>query len=326
MENYHFTAPPDVIVNGMIPVEEAEHSFIDFELAQSKGMKWWKIYPENLTGLVRWQGDQLSLTNLSADFYGGKLKGWAAFDFTEQKSDKTSQKETEETKETGADFKFDANFVNCQIKPFMECFNARTNTLAGTMNGRLAVTGANTSDWDSWNGYGFVHITNGLIWDIPVFGMFSSLLNEISPGLGNSQATRGGGSFIITNSVVRTEDLEIASPTFQMLCKGTVDFQRNLDSQVDIDIFKGWGDIGKVINFTTTPFRRVFRCSVKGTFEKPEIQFLYLPKAVMAIVHPVKSLKELFNSGKTKELEESEKSAPKSQNPSGKPLVLPRKE
>ncbi len=326
MENYHFTAPPDVIVNGMIPVEEAEHSFIDFELVQSKGMKWWKIYPENLTGLVRWQGDQLSLTNLSADFYGGKLKGWAAFDFTERESSKTSQKETEETKETGADFKFDANFENCQIKPFMECFNARTNTLAGTMNGRLAVTEANTSDWDSWNGYGSLNITNGLIWDIPVFGLFSGFLNEISPGLGNSQATRGGGTFTITNSVVRTEDLEIASPTFQMLCKGTIDFQRKLDAQVDVDIFKGWGDIGKAINFTTTPFRRVFRCSVKGTFEQPDVQFTYLPRATMKLIHPIRSLKELFNSGKTKEQEESEKPAAKNQNPSGKPLILPQKE
>ncbi|MBP5761155.1 MAG: hypothetical protein J6W90_07250, partial [Verrucomicrobia bacterium] len=246
----------------------------------------------------------------------------AAFDFTEQKSREARQ---EETKETGADFKFDANFENCQIKPFMECFNAKTNTLAGTMNGRLVVTEANTSDWDSWNGYGSLHITNGLIWDIPVFGLFSGLLNEISPGLGNSQATRGGGSFIITNSVVRTEDLEIASPTFQMLCKGTIDFQRKLDSQVDVDIFKGWGGIGKAINFTTTPFRRVFRCSVKGTFEQPDVQFTYLPKATMKLIHPIRSLKELFNFEKEK-TEEQGKTNSKNQNPSGKPLILPQKE
>ena len=95
---------------------------------------------------------------------------------------------------------------------------------------------------------------------------------------------------------------------------------------MDVDIFKGWGDIGKAINFTTTPFRRVFRCSVKGTFEQPDVQFTYLPRATMKLIHPIRSLKELFNSGKTKEQEESEKPAAKNQNPSGKPLILPQKE
>ena len=89
---------------------------------------------------------------------------------------------------------------------------------------------ANSADWDSWNGRGSASITNGLIWDIPIFGLFSDLLNEVSPGLGNSQASRGGGTFTMTDSVILTDDLEIAS--YFKCFTNTLYFNRNLDAVV----------------------------------------------------------------------------------------------
>ena len=288
MEHYFFDQPPHVSVNGVIPVDEAEHSHMDFQIEKGVGLKWWKLNPQNVTGMVRWQGEYLSLTNIQANFYEGTLNGWAAFDFTSK---------------PGANFKFDAQFENCALKPFIDSFNNKPNKLEGLMEGRLVVEKANTMDWGSWNGHGYASITNGLIWDIPVFGLFSDVLNEVSPGLGNSQASRGGGTFTMTDSVILTDDLEIASPTFQMLYKGTIDFNRNLDAVVDMDILKGWGDVGKAINFAVTPLRRAFRCTVKGTFEKPEMEFIYIPKPVMMIMRPFKTIKGLFKPNKVEELE-----------------------
>lgn len=291
MEHYHFSGPPLVSVDGVIPVNQAEHSHMDFQLEEGVGLRWWKLSPQNLTGLVRWQGEYLSLTNISADFYGGALNGWAAFDFTQK---------------GGADFQFDAEFKNCALKPFINSFNSKPNKLEGLLDGRLIVEKANSADWDSWNGRGSASITNGLIWDIPIFGLFSDLLNEVSPGLGNSQASRGGGTFTMTDSVILTDDLEIASPTFQMLYKGTIDFNRNLDAVVDMDILKGWGDVGKAINFMATPLRRVFRSSVKGTFEEPELEFVYIPKPFMIFMRPLKTIKDLLKLNKAAEVNDLE--------------------
>lgn len=286
MDHYFFDQPPHVSVNGVIPVDEAEHSHMDFQIEKGVGLKWWKLNPQNVTGLVRWQGEYLSLTNIQADFYEGTLNGWAAFDFTPK---------------PGANFKFDAQFENCALKPFIDSFNNKPNKLEGLMEGRLVVEKANTMEWGSWNGHGYASITNGLIWDIPVFGLFSDVLNEVSPGLGNSQASKGGGTFTMTDSVILTDDLEIASPTFQMRYKGTIDFNRNLDAVVDMDILKGWGDVGKAINFAVTPLRRAFRCTVKGTFENPEMEFIYIPKPVMMIMRPFKTIKGLFKPNKVEE-------------------------
>lgn len=291
MKDYSFSEPPDVVVNGMIPVEESEHSYMDFKLVKNRGFRWWRLSPENLMGVVRWQGEQLCLTNLTADLYGGKLRGWAFFDFTS---------------EQGSDFQFDAHFTDCDLNPFMNSLNNKSNKLKGLMDGRLVISKANTADWKSWNGYGDVSITNGLIWDIPVFGMFSDALNVLSPGLGNSQASKGYGTFTITNSVVHTEDLEIASPTFQMRCKGDIDFDRHLSAQIDMDILKEWGGFGRVVNFATTPLRRVFRCNVTGTFEKPEIEFVYIPKPLMMIVQPIKTVKGFLGVDRDKKMSEGE--------------------
>ena len=48
-----------------------------------------------------------------------------------------------------------------------------------------------------------------MIWDIPVFGVFSDVLNGMSPGLGSSRASAGTCTFGITNGVIHTGDLEI---------------------------------------------------------------------------------------------------------------------
>lgn len=284
MRHYHFELPPHLQVNGMIPIKEAEHSFIDFKITQGTDLNWWKIKAENLTGLVRWQGDRLCLTNLNADFYDGNLNGWAQFDFKEKGS---------------SDFQFDARFQDCSLSPFAASFsNNKTNNLDGKLSGQLLILSANTADWDSWRGYSSVSITNGLIWDIPLFGIFSDMLNSLSPGLGNSRADQGGGTFRITNSVIWTDDMLIATPTFQIHYQGSIDFDRNLDAQVDIDILRRWGSIGKVINFVTLPVRRIFRCNVRGVLEAPEIELTYIPKPVMMILRPVKTLRDVFHFNK----------------------------
>jgi len=294
MSHYHFSKPPDVEVNGVIPVEDSSHSFMDFQLLCSKEFNWWKLTSQNLQGLVKWQGDQLILTNLVGWLYNGWLDGWASFDFKP---------------EMGSDFKFNAEFNECQLQPFVESFSTKSNKLSGILDGRLVITNANTSDWKSWNGYGNASITNGVIWDIPVFGIFSTFLNEISPGLGNSQGNKGNADFVITNSIIWSDNLEISSPTFQIQYEGTLDFQRNLEARVDVDLIKGWGLGGKLINFMSTPVRRAFRCQVSGTMERPKIEFMYIPRGFMALFRPVATLKKIFHIKEVKEVDNEENDA-----------------
>ncbi len=51
--------------------------------------------------------------------------------------------------------------------------------------GDLTVFYAHTADPLSWQGHGRLDLTNGLLWDIPIFGIFSPVFNAFVPGLGN---------------------------------------------------------------------------------------------------------------------------------------------
>ena len=63
-----------------------------------------------------------------------------------------------------------------------------TNQFEGSTTVNLHITSANTDDWKSWNGFGHAYLRDGLIWQAPIFGIFSPVLNSISPGLGTSRA------------------------------------------------------------------------------------------------------------------------------------------
>src|SRR6185436_7277597 len=94
----------------------------------------------------------------------------------------------------------------------------------GLFSGELRVTSADTHNWNSWQGYGQAQLTNGLLWNIPVFGVFSPVLNAFVPGLGNSRARHATATYHITNSVIHSDDLVIRGGALRMNYEGSVDF------------------------------------------------------------------------------------------------------
>lgn len=75
-----------------------------------------------------------------------------------------------------------------------------TNRMEGTVTVNLNITSANSGDWSSWYGYGDASMRDGLLWDSPIFGLFSPLLNAVVPGLGNSRASAAKSRFSIDRS------------------------------------------------------------------------------------------------------------------------------
>src|SRR5205814_6410805 len=106
-----------------------------------------------------------------------------------------------------ADFNLRAEVANADLRQLMGDVSSPTNRLEGTLSGDLTITKANTDDWDSWNGFGQAKLHDGFLWDMPLFGIFSPVLNAVIPGLGSSRVSGGAATFIITNSVLQTDDM-----------------------------------------------------------------------------------------------------------------------
>ncbi|HWI59399.1 MAG TPA: AsmA-like C-terminal region-containing protein, partial [Bacillota bacterium] len=265
-------------VYGTIPLRDEEDADVHFEIAG--GMyHWWKFTVPNLAGHVHWQGSRLTLTDVRTDFYEGSAVGAAVFDFTP---------------EVGTDFQFSLTTTNTLLQALMADLSPRTNHLEGRLNATLVVTRANTEDWRSVCGYGDLDLRDGLIWDIPIFGIFTPVLNSLAPGLGHSRASAGTCTYVITNGVFRTDNLELRAPALHLVYRGTVDLQEQVNARVEAELLRDMWVVGPLVSTVFWPVTKMFEYKVSGSMDQPKMQPVFLiPKLMMLPFHPFRTLKSL---------------------------------
>ena len=274
LEPYRFLKPPTVSVNGFAPLK-GNDADLRFEV-DGGPFEWWKFNLAHIAGLVHWQGDQLTLTNVSFQGYDGAAAGFARFDFRT---------------DPGTDFQFVLGVKDADLRPLMLDMIGRTNHLEGRVSGELIVTNANTENKFSWNGDGRVELRDGLIWAVPIFGALSKPLDSVFPGLGNARITEGIGQFIITNGVMHTDTLEMRTQIARLVCNGMVDF----DARVNLTVTAAprRSALGDILNIPLWPLRELLKYQVGGTLNEPKISPVYIPKLLL---HPFQTFEGIFGN------------------------------
>lgn len=285
VEHYKFLKPPVARVNGIIPLKGERDADLHFDL-EGGPFRWMKFNSPRIAGHIDWANESVTLTNIVASFYGGEGRGDAWFDVKERGT---------------TPFRFSLAVTNADLHAMMSDLHSPTNQLEGALTGRLVITDANTQDFKSWNGYGRAKLRDGLIWDSPVFGIMSSVMNTIVPGIGNSRASDAGGKFTITNSVIHTHDLDIRASGMRLQYDGTVDFQTRVEARVEAELLRDTWLVGPVLSTALWPVSKMFEYKVTGTLAKPEMEPLYMvPKIFLAPLHPVKAIKGMFEEPSSK--------------------------
>jgi hypothetical protein len=279
IEAYRFTSPPDARVDGIIPLHGEESADLHFDL-KGGPFQWWKFNIPHITGHVHWSGLHLSLTNVQAEFYQGTAEGWAAFDFP---------------RNGGTEFQFGVNVTNVLLQSLMADLSSHTEHLEGRLSGTLAISKADADNWQTVFGYGEAHLRDGLLWDIPLFGIFSPVLNGIAPGLGNSRASAATTSFIITNGVIRTGDLVIRSTAMRLQYRGTVNLEGQTSARVDAELLRDMWLVGPLVSTVFWPVTKLFEYRVTGNLADPKTQPVFiLPKIMLMPFRPFRTLKGLL--------------------------------
>jgi hypothetical protein len=283
VEPFQFRQPPIAYVHGTIPMHGEDAADLHFDL-DGGPFEWWRFHLPRVVGHVHWRGQHLTLTNVWADFYGGQAAGWAAFDF-HPKDD--------------ADYQFTMAITNTLLQPLVKDTFLTTNHMEGRLTGSLVVNRANTSDIRSWDGYGDATLRDGLIWEIPIFGVFSGVLNGMSPGLGSSRASAGTCTFGITNGIIRSEDLDIRSTGMRLQYRGTLDFQGQVNARVEAGLLRDMWLVGPLVSTVFWPVTKLFEYKVTGTLGEPKTEPVnILPKVVLLPFqmpfHPLRTLRGLL--------------------------------
>ena len=289
IERYQFLEPPTARVHGVIPLRGEEGADLHFDL-EGGPFRWWKLNADHLAGHVHWAGLHLTLTNIQADFYGGKAGGNAQFNFEPK---------------AGADFQFSLAATNALLQSLMADLATHTNHLEGRLTGDLIVTHANTVNWQSVGGYGDVDLRDGLIWDIPIFGILTPVLDTLTPGLNlsHSRASAAACTFIITNGVVRSDDLELRSPALRLQYRGTVDLEGRVNAHVEAEPLRDVWLVGPLVTTALWPVSKMFETKVTGTLAQPKTGSLTpIPTLIQFPFHPLRTLKGLLpeDSGVTR--------------------------
>jgi hypothetical protein len=278
MAPYHFLEAPTVRFEGYIPLSDPNDVDIHFDaLAGTFASLRFKV--PRISAHVHWFTNTLTITNVQADFYEGTGQGWAHFIFPE---------------EPGSQFTFSVNTTNTNLRLLMADLSPETKDLDGRFDLKLVITDANTEDMRSWNGFGDLQLRDGLIWDIPIFGVLSKPLDAIVPGIGHSRVTKASANFGIANSVIRSDDLEMRAPTMRLQYRGTADFDGLVKARVTAEPLRDTPILGPLMNMALWPVAKLFEYKITGTLAEPKIAPVYIPKILLLPLNPIRTLEELF--------------------------------
>jgi hypothetical protein len=317
LEPYHFAQPPTIRVHGIVPLRHEEDADLWFEL-QGGRFNWWKVNVPRISGSIHWAGLHLSLNDVRADFYGGTGAGQAEISFNPGR---------------GPDFQFDLAFTDSRLEQLMpdllagggaDAFSmknsaegasagnanpalraapdsAKVNSQPnpeGALSGSLSITHANSTDWRTVQGHGNLELRDGLIWSIPLFGVFSPVLDGISPGLGSSRVSAGTATFTITNGVIRSDDLQVRSPAVRLGYRGTIDLQGQVNARVEAELLRDLWGIGPLVSTVFWPVTKLFEYKVTGTVHQPKSDpVFFIPRIVLFPFHPFRTIKDLLPEG-----------------------------
>lgn len=260
---YRFDRPPRIVANGTLERRRPDGAELHFDIT-GEDFAFWRLRARHVNTELRWSGGRLALTNLNASFYDGALDGWAEFDVGAGTGD--------------TPYRFAASVRRAMLGPLMRDASSTNSRLEGQVDLDLHVTSALTSDVMTWNGRGGAALTNGLIWDVPVFGFMSPALNALLPGLGNQRFDRASADFTITQGVIHTTNLLMNSPLVRLDYRGTVDMERRVNTRVEARVFRDLSLLGPLFSVVTAPITKLFEFKVTGTLADPEPQPVYVPK------------------------------------------------
>ncbi|MGC8886359.1 MAG: AsmA-like C-terminal region-containing protein [Verrucomicrobiia bacterium] len=269
-----FSMAPNVRANGSVPMFGSIGD-IRFDIYAPE-LSWWKVKPRNVSCTVYWKGETMLITNYNSDFYGGNLKLTLYADFNENNK---------------SNLFFDVNLTDVSSRALLKDILQKPKNIEGRLSGRLTIKSESIDDYWKWTGSGNAVLEDGLIWDIPIFGIFSPILNMISPGLGNSRANYASASFIVTNGAVFSDDLVIRSRALKMQYKGSVDFNKKVDARVEAEVLSDIWLVGTAIKFLLKPLTKLFIYKVSGTIDEPITDPIYIPKILLAPFQPFKTIK-----------------------------------
>lgn len=223
------------------------------------GFGWWKLTADKASADLTITNGVLTIDNGKAELYGGHLQCRATA-----------------TLSNDAPYMFDFGYEHIDIQKLLRAIGGKERQVSGYMNGATLIKGHGTND-AAMTGGGKLSIEDGVLLELPLFGIFSRILNDISAGAGTTKATKAEASFIFENAAARTDDMVVEAGAFTMTGRGKVGFDGKLDFRIKGQLLRSIPGL----NFLTWLLSNAFEYKIGGTLNDPSYRPTNFPKEVM---------------------------------------------
>ncbi|MEM6885946.1 MAG: AsmA-like C-terminal region-containing protein [Verrucomicrobiota bacterium] len=210
---YMFFEAPIATAEGKIFLEEPQKNDLKVTIESKLGMEYkflGKIVTlSNLDADLTFKGETLQIVpHQPVGFFDGTLTGELSLELTSE----TPYQAKLAMKECDFGKLMNTFFGNEEVSGALD--------VDATLRGKL-------SDLGSMNGEGELIIIDGVLYEIPVFGTFSDVLNNLSDGLGYSKADKAESDFKIEDGVVNMTKIDVYSTAFALIGNGTYDMVKD---------------------------------------------------------------------------------------------------
>ena len=227
----------------------------------ASGLAWWKFKADQATANLTATAGVAQLEDFYADLYGGKVHGRATFTAAG----------------TNMEYRVDLSAEHCDVHNMLESSRGKPSEASGLLNGYLELYGRG-SDLAAMQGRGSVEIADGVLAEVPLFGVFSQILNSLAAGLGSTKITSARCLYTVTDRTVKTDDLIVDAGAFTLRSHGKVDFNGKLDFRVKLQFLRlvpGFNLLWDII------IGNIFEYKIGGTLAEPSYRPVNLPSEIM---------------------------------------------
>jgi hypothetical protein len=258
MRAYRFGPRTSATARGLVDLDVPGNSAWTAQVAND-GFSYWKVAADRARANLSMTNNVLTIDNFDGDFYDGKLRGHAWFSLT-----------------NAADYAFDFATEHCDAHKLLAAIRGKESQASGLVTGHCTLQGQG-SDLGTLHGTGNLSITDGVLGELGLFGIFSSILNEIGPGLGSTKLTSATATFKIEDKSAKSDDLRIAAGAYTLTSQGKIGFDGKLDFRVQGQLLRAVPGI----NIITWFLSHVFEYKIGGTLSSPNYRASNLPKELL---------------------------------------------
>lgn len=250
--------PPNLRIDGLVHTKRGKSTRLAIDVDSPTGMDYTfmgkNLISPKVNGRLLFTSDRLKISDLSAQLFGGLLKGTADISLDPTRPGHAAAL-TLENLDFASLTKLYFNYDNSQ----------------GKLNGYYDFKGAG-ADARRMTGQGELAVTDGNVFSIPFLGPLSGVLDTIVPGMGHSVARHASTRFTINAGVISTEEFVIYGNGFSMIGNGRLHF---LDDKMDFDMRINAQGLPGILLF---PVSKLFEYTADQKLSQPVWRLKIVPR------------------------------------------------